>query len=58
MTIVEFHKDRCLIKSCQKIGTLLLNKPCLEMNEIVHLIQYSNKKTNFRKIKSILYLEN
>ena len=48
----------CLTESSEKLGTFLLNKLCLEMNEIdnvinkiVLLIQYPNKKTNFRRIK-------
>ena len=37
MTIVKGSFDilyDCLIENCQKFGTCLLNKPCLEMNEI------------------------
>ena len=48
-----------------KIGTFLLNKPYLEMNDIdsvtkkiALLTQISNKKTNFRKVKLVLDLEN
>ena len=50
MTVMDFHNRilhlkeylqmmfliscKTLIKSCQKLDTFLLNKPCLEMNEI------------------------
>ena len=45
----------CLIRSCQKIGTLLLIKPCFKMKEIdavtkvVVLIEYSNDKTDSKR---------
>jgi len=45
------------MESYQKLGTFLLNKP-MSLIKVVLLCQYSNEKMTFRKIKSILDLEN
>ena len=52
----------CLIENCQKFCIFLINKPCLEMNEIDNVInktcspnQYFNKKTNFYLQKSLFW---
>ena len=54
-----------LFESHQILGSLLLNKPYFEINEItmplmkvVLLTLYFNKKTNFRMIKLILDFKN
>ena len=47
-TVVDFHRlvilteyQDCLIENYQKLSAFLLNKPCLEMNEIDNVINKS-----------------